>query len=207
LLFEVKPMEADMKSSRKSLMTGIAAVALTGICTVAIAGENAVHSMTVALPEGGTAVIQYTGAVAPKVNFDADPVAAEFFGPASPFAAFQRLSAQMNLEMAAMMRQADAVAMQLPRIDQPLNADLRNLPAGVTEYSIVSTTNGNGFCSRSMEITSIGNGQKPKVVTRASGDCGDAQSTMQQSGEKPDSGLTTIKARQDQTMPRANQRI
>ncbi len=196
-----------MQLSKKSLVAGIAGLALAGGYTAALASGEAVHAMTVALPGGGTVVIQYAGDVAPRVSFDATPVAADFFGASSPFAPLESVSAQMDREMAALMRQADALAMQTPNLDQPFDAGIRNLPAGASAYSVVSTMTGNGFCSRSTEITSFGNGQKPKVVTRTSGDCGGTQGAVEQQGEKTDAGLTTIKAGQDQTVPHAEQRI
>jgi hypothetical protein len=200
-------MEALMHISRKTLMAGIAGLALAAGCTAALAGGEAVHAMTVALPGGGTVVIQYAGDAAPQVRFGATPVAADFFGPDSPFAAIERVSAQMDREITDMMRQADAMAMQTANLDRPFEADMRSLPAGVSEYSAVSMMTGNGFCSRSTQITSFGNGQKPKVVTRTSGDCSKPQGAMEQPGEKPDPSLTTIKARQDQTVQHATDRI
>jgi hypothetical protein len=203
-------MEAGMKASRRVLMAGIAAIALNGTCAVAVAGGQGAHAMTVALPDGGTAVIQYTGDVAPKVSFATDPAAAEIFGPDSPFAAMERILAQMDREMAAMMQQANMMAVRLPSPDQVFNADLRDMPAGATEYSVVSSLTGNGFCSRSTEITNLGNGEKPKVVTHTAGDCGNAKGVVEQPtapSDGPDAGLTTIATRPGQTVPRARQWI
>jgi hypothetical protein len=54
-----------------------------------------------------------------------------------------------------------------------LNVDLRGAPPGTTEYSAVSTLSSNGnVCTRSMEITRTGKGEKPKIVSHTSGNCG-----------------------------------
>jgi hypothetical protein len=45
------------------------------------------------------------------------------------------------------------------------------MPAGTMHYSFVSTSSGNGTCSRSVEMTSFGAGQQPKVIQTSSGDC------------------------------------
>ena len=39
---------------------------------------------------------------------------------------------------------------------------------------MVSTSTGNGVCTRSFEYRSLGDGKPPKVVSHASGDCGGA---------------------------------
>lgn len=51
---------------------------------------------------------------------------------------------------------------------------LRSLPPGTVSYSFVSTTNGGSTCSRSVQVTSLGSGQPPKVVSNNSGDCREA---------------------------------
>ncbi|MBV9554962.1 MAG: hypothetical protein JO032_19460, partial [Alphaproteobacteria bacterium] len=50
---------------------------------------------------------------------------------------------------------------------------------GVREYELVSTVTGNSVCNRSVEITSMGNGAAPKVVTHTSGNCGAASAGWQ----------------------------
>jgi hypothetical protein len=55
--------------------------------------------------------------------------------------------------------------------DQVFKADLRHMPTGMTEYSMVSTMTPNGMCMHRTEITSTGKG-KPKVVSQTTGDCG-----------------------------------
>jgi hypothetical protein len=77
--------------------------------------------MTVRLPGGGLAEIHYLGDVPPQVAFlpsaagyDRSMPAPSVFGRESPFAAFERISAEMDRRAAAMLRYAAAVAEQTP---------------------------------------------------------------------------------------------
>lgn len=127
--------------------------------------------MTVRLPDGGLAQIQYSGNVPPRVSFAPQPLAAAYDGAASPFAMFERISAQMDRDMDAFMSD---VPMGRPLVnpDGMLNVDMRNVPAGTVQYSTVSTVGGNGnFCSRSVEITRAAPGERPHVVKHEFGDC------------------------------------
>ena len=45
------------------------------------------------------------------------------------------------------------------------------LPAGTMSSSFSSTSTDSGTCSRSVQVTSLGSGQQPKVVSKTSGDC------------------------------------
>ena len=143
------------------------------------------HVMTVRLPDGGVAQIRYTGNVAPQVSVSEGPAPAPAainllapmpqlvewgFGADSPFAMMDRISAEMDRQAAAMLRQADALAAQA-RSGQVTEAATRNLPPGSASYSFVSTMTGNGVCTQSVEITSQGNGQAPRVVRHSSGNC------------------------------------
>jgi hypothetical protein len=84
----------------------------------------------------------------------------------------ERISAEMDRQAAAMFRRAEALATQA-RSGQPIEAVFGNLPAGSRGYTYISTMSGNGVCTRSVEITSTGNGP-PRVVSHSSGDCGPA---------------------------------
>lgn len=159
-----------MQTARKILSAGIATVALAGGAGLALAQGPAFHTVTVQFPDGGTATIRYTGEAAPQVTFGGNPLAAGFYEPVQPFLALDRISAQMDREMAALMRQADAMAFPPANPDQVFEAGLRSVPPGTTSYSFVSTMAGNGVCTRFTEITSTGG--RPKVVTRTSGHCG-----------------------------------
>jgi hypothetical protein len=161
-----------------ALLAGVAAIAI-GFSGAAFARGPQIHVMTVQLPDGGVARIRYTGDVAPRISFGEAPVSAEtpplsapLFGPGSPFAALDRISAEMDREMSAMLGQAAALsaAAQSGRL---ATTALRGLPPGSTGFSFVSTMSGNGVCSQSLQITSTGNGP-PHIVRHSSGNCGTA---------------------------------
>ena len=87
-------------------------------------------------------------------------------------ALFDRIAADMDRQMDAMFRQArmlETAAVGDAPFDQ---AGFGALPAGTVSYRFVSTSTGNGVCSRSVQVTSLGAGQQPKVVSSSSGDCG-----------------------------------
>ena len=160
-----------MQLLRTTLLASAAALVTFGTALAQTA-----NTMAVALPGGGVAQIQYTGNIPPKVVIGEAPPAfaawspvASFFGPDSPFAMMERVSAEMNRQAAAMFRRAELLAAQA-RSEEPIEAIFGNLPAGGRSYSYISTMSGNGVCSRSVEITSQGSGP-PRVVSRSSGNC------------------------------------
>lgn len=161
-------MEAIVRTLGKTILAGAAAIGIAGACGMAWAGGPAFHTMSVQLPDGGTANIQYTGDVAPKVTFGAGPMVADFFAPASPFGMLDEIEARMDREMDRLFSQAAPM-----NANQVFNADLRNMPKGMTEYSMVSTMTPNGVCMHRTTIVSTGKG-KPKVVSQTTGDCGKA---------------------------------
>jgi len=162
-----------MRNLKTALGAGVAAVAAIGFCGMALAQGPQVHTMTVTLPGGGIEQIQYTGPVAPQVTVSDAPapiLAAmpSFFGTNSPFAEMERISAAMDRQADRMFQ--EAAALQSGAVQPNLTA-IGELPAGAREYSFVSTADGGNVCSRSMVITSQGNGAAPHVVTHTSGDC------------------------------------
>ena len=166
-----------MRSLRTAVTAAVAAASI-GFSGIALAQSSQTHTMTVELPGGGTAQIRYTGDVAPRIVLDSQPALIgafapmpALFGPGSPFAALDRISAAMDRQAAAMFRQADLLAAQA-RSGQLSEAALRNLPPGTQSYSFVSTMSGNGVCMQSLAITSQGNGAAPHVVRHSSGNCG-----------------------------------
>jgi hypothetical protein len=139
-----------MNSLRLALAAGIGLLGLAGATGIAAAQEPATHVMTVPLPGGGIARITYTGDVAPRVAFEPAPIPwTSAFGPYSPFAELERISAEMNREAAALFQQIDS----------------GQLAAGP------------GYCMQSVQITSLGDGSPPKVVTHTSGNCGPSGGT------------------------------
>jgi hypothetical protein len=171
-----------MRNVRTALLAGTAAVALAGLSGAAAARDLNTHLMTLQLPGGGVAEIRYTGDVPPQVVLSPAPVEygapmpiSSFFGPGSPFAMLDRISAAMDREAASLMRQAEMLA-YAPAFagNQPIEAALRNLPPGTQSYTMVSTWSGNGVCTQSVEITSPASGGQPRVVSHSSGNCGPA---------------------------------
>ena len=159
-----------MGIAKNLVVAGAAALALGGGAALALA--QPLDTMTVRLPDGGLAQIQYAGNVPPWVAFAPEPPAAGTYGPASTFAMLDRISAEMDREMDALMR--DVAFAPPPRVGPGamLDFDMPNLPSGAAQYSFVSTTAGDGkYCMRSMEITRTAPGARPRVVTHTSGDC------------------------------------
>jgi hypothetical protein len=160
-----------MRKLTKLLIAGAGALALGG---VAVAAADKGHVMNVVLPDGSVAHIHYAGEVAPKVvvapGAEAFPVA---FVAADPFTMFDRISWEMDRQMDAMLRQASALSTLAPSADGKLSeAALKSLPTGTVSYSFTSFSSGNGAsCSQSVQVTSLGANQAPKVVKQSSGDC------------------------------------
>jgi hypothetical protein len=170
-----------MRVLQTALLAGAAAIAVCGLSGVAAARDLKTHVMTVQVPGGGVAAIRYTGDV-PQVVFSPVPTAlgafmpfGAVFGPASPFATLDRISAAMDREAASLMQQAAMLA-NAPAFapNRPIETALGNLPPGTESYSMISTWSGNGVCTQSVEITSPANGGRPRVVSRSSGNCGSA---------------------------------
>ena len=159
------------------ILAGVA-TGLTAFTAVSAAERPRVHVMTVALPGGGVEQIRYTGDHPPRIvvrdaaaPIGVDPFFLTAFGPDSPFAMLDRISAQMDRQAAMMMRQAQIMASQpLPGAGLH-SAALANMPAGASSYTLVSTSSGNGVCTQSVSITSMGKGEAPKVLRKTSGDC------------------------------------
>lgn len=165
-----------MRLKGKSLLAGIATLAIAGAAVAGVVADHT-HVLTVALPDGSVEHIHYTGNVAPKVvvapvatSWDMLAPVAFFDGgfDASPFAAFDRIAAVMDRQADDMMRHVAWLAAQPAGISM---ASARNLPAGAVSYSFVSTSSGNGTCNQSVQVTSFGADQQPKVVRQSSGDC------------------------------------
>jgi hypothetical protein len=117
--------------------------------------------MTVRLPSGGLAEIRYVGNVPPEVVFLPSAAAydwmpaASVFGRESPFAVFERISAEMDRQAAAMFRYAAAV------VDQTRDGQ---------SYTYAATIP-TGGCMQGVRITQIG-GAAPRVERYSAGNCG-----------------------------------
>lgn len=179
-----------MRTLKSLIVGGIAALTVGATAAVAADSTSNLHTMTVALPDGGSAVIRYAGDVKPNVRiaqspFAADPFAAAFLAPSPVFFApdsnLLRVEARMDQMQMQMAREMDRMiadtqslaALPLADANAPIPAALANLPAGTESYSFVSTTNGGKTCAKLTTITATGHG-KPNVTTKTSGDCGPA---------------------------------
>jgi hypothetical protein len=166
---------------RKSALI-LAGTAIALAATAVTAAERAhEHIMTVLLPDGSIEHVRYSGDVAPHIVVR--PMAAGAptslfapFGPASPFAEMARISAAMNAQASAMMRQVSAMAAARPAASgaTPQMTVTASGPAGAT-YHYVSTTTVNGkTCTTSVQSISQGAGKAPQLLRQVSGDCSTA---------------------------------
>ena len=170
-----------------SLLLAGAAVAGLAVLAPTVARELDRHRLTIQVPGGGVETIEYSGKVTPKVSFQAIPVAGNFADPGAiswafappSFAALDRISAEMDRQMDAMMSQAEMLQ-RLPQggLD---HAVLNGLPLG-TSFSMVSQSFSNGACTQMTRITQSAGDAKPQVVSQTSGNCGQAQHAVQPAG-------------------------
>jgi hypothetical protein len=167
---------------RVTALAGAAALALAGTAFAATpraASNNSnTHVMTVPLPDGSTARVEYVGNVAPKVTVQPRTFGDFAWAPVAmpSFAGFDRMIEQMNRESEAMLRQAQQISHQPPGAATRYIASYGNMPAGATSTTIVSYSNGGRTCTRTTEAVSEGAGKAPKVTSSVSGDCGAAAS-------------------------------
>jgi hypothetical protein len=153
---------------------GVVAAAVVGVAGFAVAQNHArTQTLTVRLPDGSVEQIRYTGDTAPRVVVSprapvvlASPVAAPFDWN-SPFALIDQISAQMDRDSAALMRQLDALAMP------GAGAPGFGLPGLTQGFAFASGLGVHGVCGKSVQVTQIP-GQAASVVSRTWGDCGPA---------------------------------
>jgi hypothetical protein len=163
-----------MRKVRTAVLAGLATIAAAG---AAVAATEDTHFLNVAMPDGSVARIEYKGDVAPKVIVAPTartvlPVAMLDPFEMAPFAMFDRIAAAMDAQADQMIRQAAALQAAPAGADGKVDlAAFGDLPAGTVHYSFVSSSSGNRTCSRSVQVTSLGAGQAPKVVSNSAGDC------------------------------------
>jgi hypothetical protein len=162
----------------KSLLMAGAAIAGLAILAPAVARELNSHKMTVPVPGGGVATIEYSGNVAPKVSFLpvagprlADPFAWSAAFDMPSFAALDRLAADMDRQMNVMLHRAEMLS-RLPQDDGLRSAVMQDLPPGTTSFSMIATSTSNGVCTKVTRITQGAQDAKPQVVSQTSG-CGE----------------------------------
>jgi len=158
-----------MPKLRTALIAGAATLLFAG---VAVAATAKFHTMQVSLPDGSVARITYAGDVAPKVAVE--PVDAQAAAYVDPFAAMERDMALVQQRHAEVMRQIAAMQQQAAAQAQSGQVVVTgNMPAGSSySYSMVSSSNGNGSCTQTVEWRSDGSGKQPQVTRASSGDCG-----------------------------------
>ena len=191
-----------MRSLRTAALAGIAALAVAG---TALAAANDTHILKVAMPDGSVARIAYRGDVPPQVAVAPAWVIMPIgdVSDAAPFATFDRIMAEMDRRRATMMQQV--AAMQAgPTMGQggPNFEALQSMPVGTVHYSMVSTSGGSGTCGHSLQVTSMGAGEKPKVVSSSSGDCGPSATVPAAAGaSRPTPALTIVDLKQPAHKP------
>jgi hypothetical protein len=155
-----------MHKAQAIILAGLGAVSLAGVAVAA--SKPVTHQMSVPLPDGSVARIEYVGDVAPKVTVAPAPLSVAF----PSFGMFDRGMADMQRQIDAMIRQANELASHSAPVVPGMNvAAYGNMPAGANSVTVVSTSNGSKTCTRTTEVTSQGTGKPPKVVTNVSGDC------------------------------------
>ena len=161
-----------MRFTRTAILAGGAALLAFG--TAAVAADK-LHTMNVALPDGSVVQVQYAGDVAPKVALqpvDAVPVAF-----VDPFAELDQMAAAMEAQHQAMMQQV-AQLEQAAAHAGSAGANgvtlVGDLPAG-THFSYVSSTTDANGCTRTVEYSSDGSSQQPKVTKTSAGSCDSVQ--------------------------------
>lgn len=184
-----------MRMPPRKYLVGAAVLALLG-AGAAEAASTRLHTMKVDAPDGTVVHVQYTGDVAPKVQFvpaDAQgQVAQQADMPvmADPFAHMDQISAMMDAQMNAMMQRAALMQQQAARMQQQVTAAsadgaatpgltmVGDMPKGahVTYYS--SSTDASG-CTRSVSYSSDGSGTQPKMTQAASDGCDAAKAPSQ----------------------------
>ena len=151
-----------MKNAPLTIAAGMAVLAISGIVGAQFVKT---HTISVRLPDGGEARVFYAGNVPPGITVEPDgrTIAAswlpERFVAESPFAEMDWVAAEMDREADVMLR------------DTATPIPTGPLAPGAQGYSFASTLSGAGVCSRSVEIIADGHGDRPRVLTRTTGDC------------------------------------
>lgn len=201
-----------MRLTRKALAAGIAALAMAGGAWAA--EKPRPNVMEVALPDGGVARISYSGDIAPQVSVapaakDARTAGFDAAFDGSPFAAMDRMMAEMDARAGLMLREmrdmqvrmaaaaraaqtGDPQAMQWVSLPGFGPAAAVALPPGAVSYSAVTTVNGGRSCTQMVQVTRTPADAAPQVVRRASGDCGGAGAAP--AGAAPAPAARTIAA-------------
>ena len=137
-----------MQKFRTAALIGAVVLAAAGLAG-ASAGELArTHILTVRLPDGSIEQIRYVGDLPPRIHWTQDP--APLFSPGfermdmnSPFAALDRMSAEMDREAQALLNQTARLQDSAFGFPDPLALiDSGRLAPGARSFSVVSTLSG-----------------------------------------------------------------
>jgi hypothetical protein len=169
-----------MRLVRTAIIAGVASAALAG---AAVAAHDDTKILLVALPDGSVQHIRYEGDVAPSVVLLPGPAPASLFdaafGAGSPFAEMERISAMMEAQSQAMMRQAAAQANARPHGGPGIvMTNAQGQPVGMMHYSFTSSSTSADGCTQTVSYSSDGaptTGQ-PRVIRTSSGNCSEAGS-------------------------------
>lgn len=162
-----------MRKVPTAVLTGMAVLAVAGI---GVAAARDAHTLKVDLPDGAVARIEYSGDIAPKVTLApvSHPLPVSFIDAwdSTSFAAVDDVAAEMDRQAATMIEQA-AHLQAPPMLTEPKLRTVASgkMPSGTVHFEFVSTTSGNDTCTRRVERTSYGPGEKPRVVSASSGHC------------------------------------
>jgi len=162
-----------MRFTRTTFLAGAAALLAAG---TAAGAADQLNTMKAALPDGSIAHIEYTGEVAPKVTVE--PVGSRVRIAYDPFAELDRIALEMRARQQAMMRQMAAMqqaAAQAATATPGAVTLIGNLPAGAHVSYFSSTTEASG-CTRTVQYSSDGSGEEPRVTRASAGNCDAAAS-------------------------------
>lgn len=152
-----------------------ASIALAALAGTAFAAPPEPRKMTVALPNGDTAIIEYQGDIAPKVRIAPTTAWSPVWSARVPsFSWFEALAASLDRQVDAIMRQANTITVPTTMTGIPNVTASGAMPAGATSYTVVSITTPSGTCTRTVETTAMGVGRPPKIVAKSSGNCATA---------------------------------
>lgn len=154
-----------------------ALLATLGIAALAGAAIAADRTMLVAFPDGSVQHIALPDAAPPRILVVQAPTPISFFGPGSPFAEMERISAMMDAQADAMLRQAAMIQAQTPSPAPGKGIVMTNAqgqPVGVMHYSFTSSTTSADGCTQTVSYSSdgsSGSADQPKVIRTSAGSC------------------------------------
>ncbi|MFT4057656.1 MAG: hypothetical protein QM681_24345 [Novosphingobium sp.] len=165
-----------MRMPPRKYLIGAAVLALLG-AGAAEAASAKLHTMKVDAPDGTVVHVQYTGDVAPRVQFVPAEAMEKADMPvmADPFAHMEQISAMMDAQMSAMMQRAALTQQHMTAASAdgaatPGLTMVGDMPKGAHVMYYSSSTDASG-CTRSVSYSSDGSGAQPKMTQAASDGC------------------------------------